>query len=179
MNNETIQINDNLMDNEILSKLDLEDYDLDRTYYNVCMFMKKYRRLKRKHYNEMPIKITNTYKYIYVDEKTKGVNDYTKLDNFIDNDTEYQQLSKKICLITSMFSQEELVYYTICLYRQEAEYRAYQEIGCSHNGLVPIKKSCIVKFACGLDIEIYKEENGFANPNEEEKFKEFIKEFKL
>lgn len=127
----------------------------------------------------MPIKITSTYKYIFVDERTKGINDYTKLDAFIDNDTEYQTLSKKICSITKHFSQEELIYYTICLYRQEPEYRAYKEIGCSYCGLLPIKKSCIVKFACALDIEVYNDNEGFIDPNEEEKFKIFIKEFKL
>jgi hypothetical protein len=127
----------------------------------------------------VPIKITSTYKYIFVDERTKGINDYTKLDTFIDNDTEYQTLSKKICSITKHFSQEELIYYTICLYRQEPEYRAYKEIGCSYCGLLPIKKSCIVKFACALDIEVYNDNEGFIDPNEEEKFKRFIKEFKL
>ena len=69
--------------------------------------------------------------------------------------------------------------YTICLYRQEPEYRAYKEIGCSYCGLLPIKKSCIVKFACALDIEVYNDNEGFIDPNEEEKFKIFIKEFKL
>ena len=97
----------------------------------------------------------------------------------IDNDTEYQTLSKKICSITKHFSQEELIYYTICLYRQEPEYRAYKEIGCSYCGLLPIKKSCIMKFACALDIEVYNDNEGFIDPNEEEKFKRFIKEFKL
>ena len=112
--NNTIQENEVLFDNEMLSRLDLIDYDIERTFYRVCMFMKKYRKLKVKNYCEVPIKITSTYKYVFVDEKTKGINDYTKLDAFIDNDTEYQELSKKICSITKNFSQEELVYYTIC-----------------------------------------------------------------
>lgn len=94
----------------------------------------------------------------------------------IQNIKHYQ---KKICSITKHFSQEELIYYTICLYRQEPEYRAYKEIGCSYCGLLPIKKSCIVKFACALDIEVYNDDDGFADPNEEEKFEKFIKEFKL
>ena len=169
--NNTIQEKEDILDNELLSKFDLLDYDIERTFYRVCMFMKKYRKLKSKNYCEMPIKITSTYRYIFVD--------YTKLDAFIDNDTEYQTLSKKICSITKHFSQEELIYYTICLYRQEPEYRAYKEIGCSYCGLLPIKKSCIVKFACALDIEVYNDNEGFIDPNEEEKFKIFIKEFKL
>ena len=67
--------NEELLDNELLSKMDLADYDLDRTFYRVCKFMKKYRRLKSKHYDEMPIKITTKYKYIYVDEGTKSINE--------------------------------------------------------------------------------------------------------
>ena len=168
--------NEELLDNELLSKMDLVDYDLDRTYYRVCKFMKKYRRLKSKHYDEIPIKITTKYKYIYVDEGTRSMNEYTKLDKYIDDDTEYKKLSKQICLVTETFSQEELVYYTICLYQQKAEYRATKEIGCSSCGLTPIKNSCIVKFACALDIEVYKDD-GFADPDEEQDFQLFMETF--
>lgn len=167
-----------LLDNEMLSKMDLIDYDLERTYYNVCKFMKYYRKLKSKNFDEFPIKITTKYKYIYVDERTRGINDYTSLDKYIDDDTEYKKLSKQICLITKNFSQEELVYFTICLYQQKAEYRATKEIGCSNCGLLPIKNSCIVKFACALDIEVYKND-GFADPEEEERFQEFIEQFRM
>ena len=170
--------NEEVLDNEKLSKMDLVDYDLERTYYRVCKFMKKYRRLKSKNYTEPPIQITTKYKFIYVDERTKGINDYTELDEYIDNDTEYQRLSKKICLITKNFSPEELVYYTLCIYQQQEDYRATKEIGCSNCGLVPIKYSCIVKFACALDLEVYKDE-GFSNEEEELDFQYFISEFKL
>lgn len=170
--------NEELLDNEKLSKMDLVDYDLERTYYRVCKFMKKYRRLKSKNYNEPSIQITTKYKFIYVDERTKGINDYTKIDKFIDDDTEYQRLSKQICLITKNFSPEELVYYTLCLYQQQADYRATKEIGCSNCGLIPIKNSCIVKFACALDIEVYKNE-GFSDEDEELEFQNFINQFKM
>ena len=171
--------NEQLLDNEMLSKMDLDDYDLERTYFNVCKFMKHYRKLKGKSYGEPPIQITTKYKFIFVDERTKGINDYTKFDEYIDDDTEYKQLSKKICLITQKFSQEELVYYTICLYQQKAEYQAYKEIGCSSFGLIPIKCSCVVKFACALDIEVYKDDNGFADPDKEQEFQMFISEYKF
>ena len=177
MDNLTLK-NEELLDNELLSKIDLVDYDLDRTYYRVCSFMKKYRRLKSKHYDEMPIKITTKYKFIYVDEGTKNNNDYTTIDQYIDNDTDYQKISKRICLVTDTFSQEELVYYTICLYQQKAEYRAIKEIGCSTCGLTPIKNSCIVKFACAFDIEVYKEE-GFSDDKEEKEYQGFLELIKM
>ena len=106
-------------------------------------------------------------------ERTKGINDYTKLDKYIDDDSEYKRLSRQICLITETLSQEELVYYTICLYQQKAESAAFKEIGCSNTGLIPIKNSCIVKFACALDIEVYKDD-GFNNEKEENDFQEFL-----
>jgi hypothetical protein len=167
-----------LLDNELLSKIDLVDYDIDRTFYRVCKFMKKYRKLKQINYNEIPIKITSKYKYIYVDEGTRGINEYTKLDSYIDDDTEYKKISKQICLITQNFSQEELVYYTICLYQQKSETRAFKEIGCSNYGLIPIKNSCIVKFAIALKIEVYKDK-GFQDDQEENGYQEFLELIKM
>ena len=55
--NNTIQENEVLFDNEMLSRLDLIDYDIERTFYRVCMFMKKYRKLKikiGKEYTSLP-----------------------------------------------------------------------------------------------------------------------------
>ena len=51
----------------------------------------------------------------FVDEKTIGINDYTKLDQYIDDDTEYKKMSRKIVFATENMSPEELVYYTVCL----------------------------------------------------------------
>lgn len=170
---DTILEKEELLDNNLLSKMDLIDYDIDRTYYRVLMFMKKYRKLKNKSFEEPPIKITTTYKYIFVDERTKGINDYTKIDKYIDDESEYQKKSKKICLITKNFSQEELVYFTVCIYQQQSETKAFKEIGCSNKGLIPIKNSCLVKFACAFDIEVYKND-GFANPDEEQNYQLFL-----
>lgn len=172
MNNETLETEE-LLENEILTKLDLIDFDIERTFYNVCKFMRDYKKLKCKSYDQPPIKITTKYKYIFVDEKTKGINDYTKLDQYIDNDTEYRRLSKIIVCVTENMSPEELVYYTVCIFQGKAEYRCAKEIGCSSCGLIPIKNSCIVKFACAFDIEIYKN-IGFADPKDEEEYQKFL-----
>lgn len=170
--------NEDLLDNELLSKMDLVDYDIERTYFRVCKLMKKYRRLKSKNYADIPIKITTKYKFIYVDESNRGTNDYNEIDRYLDNDSEYQKISKKICLITETFSQEELAYYTICLYQQKSETRAFKEIGCSNYGLIPIKNSCIVKFASAFDIEVYKN-NGFNDDSEEKEYQEFLDLIKM
>lgn len=171
-------LEEELLENEILTKMDLVDYDIKRSYYRVIKFMRNYKKLKCKSFDEPPIKITTTYKYIYVDEKTKGINDYTQLDQYIDNDTEYRRLSRIIVCTTQNMSKEEVVYYTLCLYQGKTEYRCTQEIGCSSCGLIPIKNSCIIKFACAFNIEVYKD-TGFESQEEENDYQEFIKDFKV
>ena len=169
--NNTLVTENEFIENSMLSKKDLEDYDLERTFYMVIKFMKKYKRLKCKNYNEPQIKITTRYKYIFVDESCHSINEYTKLDEFIDNKTEYKVLSEKIALVTDLMSEEEKVYFTICLFNGKKEYTAFQEIGCSNKGLKPIKSSCIVKFACAFDIEVYNGDT-LPDPKDEEDFLE-------
>ena len=143
------------LENSMLSKKDLEDYDLERTYYMVIKFLKNYKRLKCKSFNAPQIKVTTKYKYIFVDEPTRNPNEYTKFDEYLDNKTEYMILSEKITLVTELMTEEEVIYFTNCLYKGNKEYQAYQEIGCSKKGLIPIKSSCIVKFACAFNSEVY------------------------
>lgn len=168
---------DEILENEILSKKDLIDYDIERSYYRVCKLIRKYKRLKCKSFGEPQLTITTKYKYVFVDEKTIGINDYTKLDQYIDDDTEYKKISRKIVFATENMSPEELVYYTLCLYNGKPEYRCIKEIGCSADGLIPIKRSCIIKFACVFDIEVYNDDK--FSEDEETDFQDFIEKFKL
>lgn len=161
--------NEVYLEKELLSKNDLIDYDIERTFYMVCKFMRNYKRLSCKNFNAPHIKITTTYKYIFVDERTKGINDYTKLDEFIDNKTEYTYISSTITsLINELFTEEEKVYYTICLFNGKTESTAFKKIGCSNKGLIPIKTSCIIKFACAFNLEVYKGQK--LSDEDEEKF---------
>lgn len=172
-------INENeFLENSILSKKDLEDYDLERTFYMVIKFMKHYKRLKCKSFNAPQIKVTTKYKYIFVDEPTRSPNEYTKFDEYLDSKTEYMALSEKITLVTDLMSEEEKVYFTICLFNGKKEYNAFQEIGCSNKGLIPIKCSCIVKFACAFDFEVYNGDK-LMDPDDENNFIENQEDYKM
>lgn len=174
MENNVVEVEE-FLENELLTKNDVVDYDIDRSFYMITKFMAKYKRLRYKSFNEPQIKVTTKYKYIFVDESNLGNNQYTKLDDYIDSKSEYMEISQKIILITDMMTEEEKAYFTIALYNGKSDTTAYKEIGCSNRGLVPIKNSCIVKFACAFNIEIYK---GDSLPDEldEIKFLEFKNE---
>lgn len=62
MNQDLLNCNEEFLENELLSKRDLQDYDLERTFYMVCKFIKRYKRLKCKSFNEPQIKVTTRYK---------------------------------------------------------------------------------------------------------------------
>lgn len=172
MNQDLLISSEEFLENELLSKRDLEDYDLDRTFYMVCNFIKRYKRLKCKSYNEPQIKVTTKYKFIFVDESHSNPNQYTQLDKLIDDKTEYYKISNQLTSVTELFTEEEKVYFTISLYNGRSETTAFKEIGCSNKGLIPIKNSCIVKFACAFDIEVYK--GDLLSEDDEEKFKNFM-----
>ena len=87
-------------------------------------------------------------------------------------------ISEKITLVTELMTEEEKIYYTYCLYNSYKEYQVYQEIGCSRNGLFPIKRSCIIKFACAFDIEVYKGDT-LSDPDDEEKFLNTKDDYKM
>ena len=177
MNNTLVNDNE-ILENSLLGKKDLEDYDLERTFYMVIKHMKHYKRLKCKSYNAPQIKVTTKFKYIFVDEPTRSINEYTKFDEFLDNKTEYMAMSEKITLVTELMTEEEKIYYTYCLYNSYKEYQVYQEIGCSNKGLIPIKKSCIVKFACAFDIEVYNGDT-LPDPEDEDRFLATADDYKL
>ena len=147
------------LENELLTSNDVQEYDIERSQYMISKFMANYKKLKYKSFKEPQMRITTKYKFIFVDESNMSNNQYTKLDEYIDSKSEYIELSQKIIIITDMMTEEEKAYFTIALYNGKSDTTAYKEIGCSNRGLIPIKNSCIVKFACAFGLEIYKGEN--------------------
>lgn len=158
--------------NSLFTKDELQDFDVDRTFYNVSVYMKKYRLLRCNNYNLPQINLSNKLKMIFVQESKRSINQYTKLDKYIDDETEYLEKSSIIAKISDMFTVEEYIYFTSCLFKSESERTAYNKIGCSSTGLVPIKNSCIIKVGIGLKIAVRNGEK--LDAENEEKFKLFI-----
>ena len=84
--------------------------------------------------------------------------------------TEYQKISFQIASLSEMMTDEERAYLTIALLKGKSDKEAYEAIGCSNFGLIPIKSSCIIKFALSFNLEI---EKGNTIPDDlvEEEFK--------
>lgn len=149
---------DNRESNSLFTKEELQEFDVDRTFYNVSLYMKKYRLLRCNNFNLPQINLTSKLKMIFVQESVRSVNQYTKLDKYIDDESEYLEKSSIIAKISDIFTVEEYIYFTTCLFKNESERTAYLKIGCSSTGLVAIKNSCIIKVGIGLKLVVKKGE---------------------
>lgn len=138
--------------NSLFTRKELEQFDIDRTFYNVNKYMKHYRLLRCNNCELPQINLTSNLKMVFVQETTRNINQYTKLDKYIDDESEYLEKSSIIAKISDIFTVEEYIYFTTCLFKNESERTAYQKIGCSHIGLKSIKNSCIVKVGLGLKL---------------------------
>ena len=69
--NNTIQEKEDILDNELLSKFDLLDYDIERTFYRVCMFMKKYRKRIAQYFEYVSFIMTFILSMLFVSAPAK------------------------------------------------------------------------------------------------------------
>lgn len=152
------QVIDKKRDVQPIPVNDAKLYDFDRCYYRVYLYMQRYRRVRNKSFLQDPINLTPNYEFVYVDTPMTSSNSYSLLDSIIDCEKEYIEKSKIISLIVRKLTFEERVYFTICLFDGNSEASACREISCSPNGLKSIQRSCIIKVACALDIEVLKGE---------------------
>lgn len=140
-----------LLDLELLKSDDLEDYDLERNEFIVYKWFKKYRRLQRAISGGPQLMPSNQYKLVWVDESRKSINNYSNLDQYIDNKTEYYKLAETLKYISDNISVEENVYMTTCLLLGKSERAAADEIGCSRKSIPSIRNSFNINFTCKIN----------------------------
>ena len=157
---------------DLMHRADILEFDLDRSYYRVFKYLQRYRYLRSKCFNEPSLKITTKYDFIYCGGSNPSSNRYTEVDRLLDLKREYDTKSEIIASLSNQLTQEEKIYFTYCLLEAKADLTATNEICCSNNGLIPIKKSCIIKVACALDLEVLK--GDLMSDEEEDKYQEYL-----
>lgn len=145
-----------LLDLNILSEEDIEEYDLERNEFIVDKWFKNYRRLSRCSTYGPKLLSSSDYKMVWVDESRKSINSYTELDKYIDDSNEYIKLGQIIKIISESISNEERIFMT-CNYIYKKSIRtALDEIRCGKSTIYKIKKSFIINFACKIGEAIEK-----------------------
>ena len=155
MNTMILDNNLDLLQTELLPKKFMEEYDIEKSISNVKDFFKKYRRLKYKVMFGPQLRITTQYKLVWVDESHR--NDSESLDNFIEVNEEYIKISKQLEYINkTSLSEEESIFMICYLLKEYSYYRTREIIGCAQATIDNISRSCFLKLAMGLNIEVLK-----------------------
>lgn len=146
------------LENEILSKEFISDYNLDECKSIATMLMKKYKRLKNSCPEEVDLKITHNYEPIYSCPMPRKNAVMEKIDRHIDDIRDYEFMNEKIKNIMNKMSSEERACFTEILLHNKGESTAAKIIGRSRIGLIPIYNSCVIRLVLAFHLEIYKDQ---------------------
>lgn len=154
-----------LLDLNILSEEDINDYDLERNEFIVDKWFKNYRRLFRCTTYGPKLLASSDYKMIWVDESRRSINSYTDLDQYIDESNEYHKLGQIVKMISESISREESILMNCSYIYKKSLRTAIDEIRCGKSTIYKIKKSFIINFTCKIGRAI---EKGMKLTDEEE-----------
>ncbi len=156
MNNERVfdfKISDSLIDNPLISKKELLNYDINECYNKVKEEINKYISYQFNYpYIQKP-RITSNYEIRYECFVPKAVD---KIGQYVEKvctmEEKIVRLYSDISLGLSSLSKSEFTYFLNCLYFKKSENSCIEELQTTRFLFNHLKASCIVKLAIALDV---------------------------
>lgn len=146
---------DECLEASLLNKEFIKDYDILATEVNVKEKIKNYLKLQCRYPNIAPPKITTSYGAVFSSCSFRDkLGEYVA--NLLDDEKELVDTAEKIKNLFNIFCSEEKIYFTEFLLHSQSERKVLDIIGVSRDGLLPIKKSCILKVGLAFGIEVEK-----------------------
>lgn len=144
------------LDNEILSRDFISDYDLDECIVIAKLLMKKFNRLRNTLPEEVELRITPSYQPIYSCPLPRRNTQMDKIDKRMDDVDDYHYMNEKIKNIMNKMTSEEAACFTEFLIHDKAEITVAKIIGRSRNGIGPLLNSCVIRLVLAFHMEIRK-----------------------
>ena len=146
------------IDNEILSKDFLSDYNIDECKKVLSMLLKKHQRLKNSCAEEVDLLITPRYEPIYSCPLPRQNNQMDKVDAHLDDIVDYRFMNAKISNIMKKMNSEEKICFTEMFLNNKSDYAVANITGRSRTGLIPYINSCIVRVVLAFHFEVLKDQ---------------------
>lgn len=144
------------LENEILDKDFIDDYDIDECLIIAKMIMKKYTRLKNSCPEEVELRLTPTYEPIYSCPLPRKNNAMDKVDRHMDDVNDYAFMNEKIKNIMQKMNAEEKACFTEYLLHNKPEYVVAKIVGRSRPGVMPFINSCVIRLVLAFHMEVRK-----------------------
>lgn len=162
-----------LLDNEILSKDFISDYNIDSCTLIVKKIIKKYQKLRNSIPEEPSLRISARYEPIYTCPTPKTNTATNKIDKYLDDVAEYQYINSKIKLVMLLMNSEERACFVECFLNNKSENSVAKIIGRSRCGLIPYINSCIIRVVLAFHLEVKKDDNREISLDEELIFEKY------
>lgn len=150
----TYQIDEELIDNALLSKNIIQKYEFKTCYDKVLNKIDDLLYYQSKYPNIPKVKITTNYEIRYesfVPKITDKVGNY--VEKVVDTELQIKQLYSDIALALTSLSHDEFEYFQEVLYYKKSENYLIDKIQTSRFLFNHIKTSAIIKLAIALNVE--------------------------
>lgn len=155
---ETI-ITEELLDNEILGREFVEDYNLVVCEKIARKLMRQFIKLKNIYPQEPQLRITQRYEPIYSCPLPRQNNQTDRIDKHMDDQRDYQFMNQKISSMMQLMSSEERACFIEMFINGKNENQVAKRIGRSRHGIEPMVKSIIIRIVLTFHYEVMKNEN--------------------
>ena len=146
-------LNDESIENPILTKKEYDMYDLDKCYIEVMKKINEFinKQIEYPEYSRVIIKNNFIVRYeCYVPKKNDKVGDTVEKKMTIEE--EIKELNSDITRALGSMCKDEFTYFIECLYHKRKEIIAIELLDTTRYLLQPIKNSCIIKLASALNV---------------------------
>lgn len=145
------------IDNFILSKDDMTPYDIDATFEKVMEKLRELRIARNKYLNGYHARLTTNYNP-RLESFTNHVSDPVgnEVEFNFDSELEYNRFNIQLNKLYSIMSKEENAYINDCLICGRSEASVRDKFNLSKNTFNIIKDSAIVRFGITFEIIVYK-----------------------
>lgn len=147
-----------LLDNEILGKEFVDEYNLEVCEKIARKLMRQFIKLKNIYPQEPQLRITQRYEPIYSCSLPRQNNQMEKIDKHIDDQSDYQFMNQKISSMMQLMNSEEKACFTEMFIHGKNENQVAKRVGRSRHGIEPIIKSIIVRIVLTFHYEVMKYE---------------------
>lgn len=146
------------LENEILDKKLIADYNLVECATISNLLMKKYHRLSNSCLEEPSLRITSRYEPIYNCSSSIRNTTNNIIDKHLDDIRDYNFMNEKIVALMGIMSRDEKTCFTEKFLHNKTDYSVAKIMGRSICGIQPFVNSCIVRIVLAFHLEVLKNE---------------------
>lgn len=151
-------IKEELLDNEILGKDFVEEYNLEVCDKIARKLMRQFVKLKNIYPQEPQLRITQRYEPIYSCPLPRQNNQMGRIDKYIDDQSDYQFMNQKISSMMKLMNSEEKACFIEMFINGKNDNQVAKRVGRSRHGIEPIVKSIVVRIVLTFHYEVMKYE---------------------